>query len=59
MRSGLTETSIKPLTSDPKNIKGMASSTMLTKIIARELRELDSEPESRKTRAAARKSAGR
>jgi hypothetical protein len=32
---------------------------MLTKTIARELRELDSEPEGRKTRAAARKSAGR
>jgi galactitol-specific phosphotransferase system IIB component len=40
-------------------MKGMASSTMLTNTIAKELRGLDCEPEGRKTTAAARKSAGR
>jgi hypothetical protein len=40
-------------------MKGMASSTMLTNTIARELRELDSEPEGRKNVAATRKRAVR
>jgi hypothetical protein len=59
MRSRLTKASINPLTSDPTNMNGMASSTMLTNTMAKELRELDSDPEGRKTMAAARKSAGR
>jgi hypothetical protein len=59
MRSRLTKASIKPPTSDPISIKGMASSTMLINTIAKELRVADSAPEGRKARATARKSAGR
>jgi hypothetical protein len=40
-------------------MKGIASSTMLTNTIAKELRLADSEPAGRKTMAAARNSEGR
>jgi hypothetical protein len=59
MHFRLTKASIKPPTSDPISMKGIASSTMLTKTIAKELRVVDSAPEGRNTRAAARKSTGR
>jgi hypothetical protein len=59
MLSRLTKASINPPTSDPTIMNGMASRTILTNTMAKELRELDSEPEGRKTIAAARKSAGR
>jgi hypothetical protein len=59
MRSLLTKASIKPPTSDPISMKGIASSMMLIKTIAKELRIVDSEPKGRKTMAAVRKSAGR
>ena len=51
MRSRLTKASMKPPTSDPTIINGMASSTMLTNTMAKELRELDSDPKGRKTKA--------
>jgi hypothetical protein len=59
MRSRLTKASIKPPTSDPTNMNGTASRTILIKTMAKELRELDSGSKGRKTMAAVRKSPGR